>query len=303
MNTTMEGSMNYYQERIETDSVIPARIYLGSANYGNNHYPLHWHEHLEFDLVLSGSIRGYVKQKQVEVGIDDFFFANSGELHETKAEDRAPFHTITLLLSFQLLKEYCPELENYEFDFTGQDMAKKEVVELIKECAKIFEKKEEYYELELSIVLRKICYVLLKDCKKKKEVNYTKGELKDMHQIKKILAYMEENYDNIFSLNTIADDIGMSPTYFSRFFKKCTGESYYNYLNKIRLAHAQLELMNSDSTITTIAFNNGFSNVKSFIEIFKSVYKNTPAKYRSLHKGIKFSPSSIVKDKNQQNKD
>lgn len=277
--------MNYYQERVETDSVIPAKIFLGDASSGNNHYPLHWHEHLEFDLVLSGMIRGYVNQKQVEIGADDFFFVNSGELHETKAEDSAPFRTVTILLSYQLLKEYCPEIENYEFDFKGKDMAKRKIIELVKECARIFERKEEYYKLELSILLRKICYVLLTDCKRRKEVINTNRELKDMRQIKKILSYMEDNYENNFTLDTIAGDIGMSPTYFSRFFKKCTGESYYHYLNKIRLYHANLELMNSDSNITAIAYNNGFSNVKSFIEVFKKVYHITPAKYRLSHKG------------------
>lgn len=277
--------MNYYQERVETDSVIPAKIFLGDASSGNNHYPLHWHEHLEFDLVLSGMIRGYVNQKQVEIGTDDFFFVNSGELHETKAEDSAPFRTVTILLSYQLLKEYCPEIENYEFDFKGKDMAKRKIIELVKECARIFERKEEYYKLELSILLNKICYVLLTDCKRRKEVINTNRELKDMHQIKKILSYMEDNYENNFTLDTIAGDIGMSPTYFSRFFKKCTGESYYHYLNKIRLYHALLELMNSDTNITAIAYNNGFSNVKSFIEVFKKVYHITPAKYRFSKKG------------------
>lgn len=276
--------MNYYQETIETDKIIPARIYLGDSSSGNNHYPLHWHEHLEFDLVLSGRIRGYVNHKQIEIGADDFFFVNSEELHETKAEDSAPFRTVTILLSYQLLKEYCPEIDHYEFNFKGKNMEKQKIIELMKECARVYERKEEYYELELSILLRKIGYVLLTDCKRRKEVISTNRELKDMHQIKKILSYMEVNYENSFTLNTIAGEIGMSPTYFSRFFKKCTGESYYHYLNKIRLYHAQLELMNSDSNITVIAYSNGFSNVKSFIEVFKKVYHITPAKYRQSKK-------------------
>lgn len=277
--------MNYYQEKVETDEGIPAKIFLGDTSSGNNHYPLHWHEHLEFDLVLSGMIRGYVNQKQVEIGADDFFFVNSGELHETKADDSAPFRTVTILLSYQLLKEYSPKIDNYEFDFQGNDTAKQKIIELMKECARIFERKEEYYKLELSILLRKIGYVLLTDCKRRKEVVNTNRELKDMRQIKKILSYMEDNYENNFTLNAIAGEIGMSPTYFSRFFKKCTGESYYNYLNRIRLYHARLELMNSESNITAIAYNNGFSNVKSFIEVFKKVYHVTPAKYRSSKKG------------------
>lgn len=92
---------------------------------------------------------------------------------------------------------------------------------------------------------------------------------------------MEKNYVDDIYLKNIADEIGMSPTYFSRFFKKTTGETFYCYLNKIRIYYAHKELMNSDASITEIALNNGFSNVKAFIEVFKKLYKVTPAKYKN----------------------
>lgn len=37
---------------------------------------------------------------------------------------------------------------------------------------------------------------------------------------------MEENYDLDLSLSDISREIGMAPTYFSRFFKKNTGETF-----------------------------------------------------------------------------
>ena len=98
---------------------------------------------------------------------------------------------------------------------------------------------------------------------------------------------MEENYDLDLSLSDISREIGMAPTYFSRFFKKNTGETFYSYLNKIRLYYSYKELINTDSSITEVALNSGFSNVKSFIEVFKKTYKNTPAKYRNEFNRIK----------------
>lgn len=38
--------------------------------------------------------------------------------------------------------------------------------------------------------------------------------------------------------------------------------------------------MNLDMPITDIALNNGFANVKSFIEMFKKVYGTTPSRYK-----------------------
>lgn len=274
--------MNYYQEKIETDSIIPARIYIGKSKGDNCHYPLHWHNNLEFDLVLSGIIKGTINKKQIEVHAGDLFFVNSGDLHETDANDKIEIRAITILLSYNLLKEYSPNIDSYYFDFTGSENAKNKVKNLITECAHLYQEKTEFYELEISIVLRKICSILLKECKKKREdINYNRYEQKNMMNIKKAIAYMETNYEYNLSLKNIADEIGMAPSYFSRFFKKTTGETFYCYLNKIRLYYAHKELMNSEASITEIALNNGFSNVKSFIESFKKVYKITRAQYKN----------------------
>lgn len=284
--------MKYYKEKIETDTLVPAKIYVGKTKGENCHYPLHWHNNIEFDFVLSGKIKGRINKDYVEVNAGSFFFVNSGELHETEASDKNMINAITILLSYDLLKEYCPEIDLYYFDFEGNEEAEERVKKLIIKCADIYTKKKEFYELELSIILREICYILLKDCKRiKEESSLARYEDKSSINIKKAISYMEENYDLELSLKDIASEIGMVPTYFSRFFKKSTGENFYCYLNKIRLYHAYKELMNTDASITEIALNNGFKNVKSFIEAFKKVYKITPAKYKN-----EFKVKECIKD-------
>ena len=226
-------------------------------------------------------INGLINGKPVKVYPGEFFFVNSGELHETSSDDISKLNTVTILLSYNLLKEYCEDIDSYYFDFSGNKKAQKKVTQLIIECAYLYEQKEEFYELEISIVLRKICSILLNDCRKEKQSKgYDRHESKNMSNIKKAIGFMEKNYENSFTLEDIALEVGMSPTYFSRFFKKNTGETFYSYLNKIRLYYAYRELLNSENSITEIALNNGFANVKSFIETFKSVYKTTPSRYK-----------------------
>ncbi len=273
--------MNYYQEKIETNSLIPAKIYFGCGSDETSHYPLHWHSNLEFDLVISGKIKGIINGREVEVGAGEFFFVNSGELHETTTDDISTINTVTILLSYNLLKEYCKDIDEYYFDFRDNEKAKEKIKQLIIECAYLYEQKEDFYELEISIILRKICSILLKEFKKeKREKGYSWVEEKSINSIKKAINFMEINYCYSFSLADIALEIGMSPNYFSRFFKKYTGETFYSYLNKMRLYNAHIELVNSDHPISAVALNNGFPNVKSFIEAFKKTYKTTPGKYR-----------------------
>lgn len=272
--------MKYYHEQVKLDSSVPARIYIQNGQHSNNTYPLHWHSKLEFNLVLKGQINGKIGGKKVCVKADDIFFVNSNELHETDAGSE-DIMAITVLLSKSLLTEYFKNLDDYYFDFSKNQIVKNEIKDLILKCASIFEEKHEFYELELSIVLRQLCLVLVKKCRKKRETkNLNKFQIKNMTNIKKALAFMEENYEVPFALDDIAKEVGMSPTYFSRFFKKTTGETFCSCLNRIRLFNAHNDLVNSDLSITEIALNNGFANVKSFIEMFKREFGLTPLKYK-----------------------
>lgn len=276
--------MNYYQERIETDSVIPAKIYISRSRENNGHFPLHWHLHLEFDLVLEGMITGRINGKRMEVQAGEFLFVNSGDLHETDVYDKSRTRAITLLLSYHVLKEYCPDIDSYYFDFNGKDQARQEAKESLLRCASLYEDKPEFYGLELAIELRRLCLILLTSCRQRRQDKlYNSYEQARMNNIKKAIAYMEEHYGQDISLISAAGEMGMSPPYFSRFFKKTTGETFHAYLTAIRLSFAYKELLNSDATITAIALNNGFSNVKSFIAAFTKAYGLTPAKYKRQH--------------------
>ncbi|BCN29954.1 AraC family transcriptional regulator [Anaeromicropila herbilytica] len=277
--------MNYYQEEIKTDSIIPAKIYIGDSKGGNCHYPMHWHNNLEFNLVLEGSIQGKINGKHILTSKGDIFFVNSGDLHETDADDKNIMKAITILLSYDLLKEYCKEVDSYYFDLSEDNQAKQNVIKLILECATLYQDKPGFYELELSIALRKICSILLKECsRKRQDVNYNRYDKKSIHNLKKAITYMENHYTEEITLQSVAEEVGMAPTYFSRFMRKTTDETFYSYLTKIRLYHAYIELLNSEASITEIAMNNGFMNVKSFIEYFKKVYQETPARYRNKYK-------------------
>ena len=63
-------------------------------------------------------------------------------------------------------------------------------------------------------------------------------------------------------------------------FKDNLGITVKEYLSRIRLWHAQEQLIETDYPVIDIAICNGFPNVKSFNQVFKRKYQITPAKYR-----------------------
>lgn len=273
--------MEYYHEKIETDARVPARIYYGISVRDKLHYPLHWHDNLEFDLVLEGHICGKIAGESVEVGPGEIFFVNSGELHETDATGSERLHTVTVLLSCDLLRTYCPDLDEWYFEFEKGSEQQKKLAGLLRSCADIEKEKREFYELELSIELQRICHVLLCECRKKREKRERDEESRrSTGRIKKAIAYMEEHFEGALSVQDMADFMGMTMTYFSRFFHQSTGQTFHSYLTLIRLSHAEEALRKTDLTVTQIALDNGFPNVKSFIQAFQKTYEMTPARYR-----------------------
>ena len=273
--------MEYYREEIETDALVPARIFYGGGSADKLRYHLHWHQNLEFDLVLSGSICGRISGQATKANPGEIFFVNSGDLHETDGGQEGPLRSITVLLSDELLREYCPQFSELYFEIEKGSSQEKRLAELIRNCATVYEEKQPYYELELSVLLRQICLLLLKECGRKKSVHDPAAlTYKSTKRVKKAITYMEENFENRISVEDMGRVMGMTPSYFSRFFRNSTGQTFHAYLTHIRLIYARRILLEQEETITDIAMNCGFPNVKAFIDAFHREYGTTPAKYK-----------------------
>jgi AraC-like DNA-binding protein len=101
--------------------------------------------------------------------------------------------------------------------------------------------------------------------------------------IEKSIELIKNNFsDENLNISFIADNLDISPDYLSRIFKNHTGESMLDYICKIRLTKAKELLVKKESIIAEIAKETGFSNVNTFIRIFKKHEGVTPGQYKSL---------------------
>lgn len=91
---------------------------------------------------------------------------------------------------------------------------------------------------------------------------------------------MGQNYKEEITLNDIAALVGLTPSYFSKYFKNITESSFTQYLNGVRLEYALKDMIYNHDTVTNAALENGFANVKSFINLCKKVYGCTPNQYK-----------------------
>ena len=80
----------------------------------------------------------------------------------------------------------------------------------------------------------------------------------------------------------VARNSFVSPFHFSRIFKQFSGYSPYQYLQLVRLKHAETLLKNTDLPITDVCFRSGFSRLDYFSAAFTKKYNIAPSRYKQL---------------------
>lgn len=96
-----------------------------------------------------------------------------------------------------------------------------------------------------------------------------------------ILAYVDGNYDDSdISLSGVAEKFGLSTSYLSRFFRKCSGMNFLEYVTDRRIKKACCLLRDTDLKIKDIVEQVGYFDVASFTKKFRNITGTSPAKYR-----------------------
>ena len=109
-----------------------------------------------------------------------------------------------------------------------------------------------------------------------------------MNRFHKIIDYIIENYNTNLSMANIAEKIGMDSSQFSRCFKKASGNTFTEFINRLRINRACQLLTETEKYISTICYEVGYNNVANFNRRFIEIKKMTPSKYRKRSQ-VKFT--------------
>ncbi|GLX66719.1 helix-turn-helix domain-containing protein [Paenibacillus glycanilyticus] len=94
------------------------------------------------------------------------------------------------------------------------------------------------------------------------------------------IGYMDANFNNNISVDTVAEYVERSTSYLSRIFKESTGMTINDYFIQLRMKKAMEMLGQVNVTIEEICHEIGYANVSYFNKIFKSRTGLTPGQYR-----------------------
>lgn len=98
----------------------------------------------------------------------------------------------------------------------------------------------------------------------------------------RILSHIQNNYQNSITLNDIARQVYLSPTYLSSIISNETGKGFSDLLNEVRIQKAIELLSDPKKKITEIAYAVGYNEPQYFTMTFKKYTDMTPRDYREM---------------------
>lgn len=101
-----------------------------------------------------------------------------------------------------------------------------------------------------------------------------------------VILYVDEHIGEELRSENMAEQIGMSRSYFSTRFKEMTGETFHQYVIQRKMKAAAVQIEEGRKSITRIATELGYDNFHYFARVFAREYGCTPAEYRNKRKNV-----------------
>jgi transcriptional regulator GlxA family with amidase domain len=94
---------------------------------------------------------------------------------------------------------------------------------------------------------------------------------------------IENNPTEIFTIDNICEKLTVGRRTFERRFKKCTGNSVLEYMQRVKVEYAKRHLETGRKTVNEIIYEIGYNDIDAFRRIFKKITDLSPIDYRKKY--------------------
>lgn len=253
----------------------------------------HCHDYMELTYIMSGKARYYVDGGIHTLQAGDILIGNPEVIHRFELEEgEEPPVEVYIGVSnfhFQEMPPQSIQLPDGSHILRCRAQLKQDMNQLVHMMLAETQVQQsgQYFMIKAYLVQMLLLIVRQISGEKKQEKSgYVFESRSKAYVVKRIIAYMNENYASHISLDQIAKNMYLSSVYISKIFKEETGESPIKYLIQIRMEKAREILEDEDcGSIRDVSMAVGYEDVYYFSKLFKKYYGMAPAYYkRQLHK-------------------
>lgn len=264
--------------------------YQKLSEYESGSFMWHWHPEIEITYVQKGTMCYKVNHMVYHLKEGDIVFNNSGALHSGTMENQENCAYIPVTFDPRLIYGFFQSTINSKYvDPVIQDSMlpaicidqseswHKPFREYLLRIIALDEKKPDFYELDITICLQSMWRLLLEHITY--EPQTSRENSLEYDRIKKILSYIEENYQNKITLNDIAGHIHLCESECTRLFKRHMNTTLFAFLQEYRIERS-LEFLQADQPVSAVADKAGFSDPNYYSKVFAKIKGCSPREYR-----------------------
>lgn len=270
---------------IDTQRFAVAHLY-------NDEKPMDMHIHDSYELYfsISGGKQFLIDHRVYEIQPGDLFFINQYESHYLKQIDKQVHERIVISLYPEFVKELGEDKVDLNHCFSSRPPEFGHKLSLTEEEKNRFlyyvhklssiegygaELLEKAAVLEMMVFLNQIF-----EMREKVQEGMVPFEMQKTNHSKvdEILSYINQNIENPLTIEELAEQFYLSPSYLCRIFKASTGTTINKYVIAKRISFAKV-LLSSGCSVQETCGKCGFGDYSNFLKAFTKAVGISPKKY------------------------
>ena len=228
------------------------------------------HKELEILMCISGSGTVYSDMKAIQLLPGEMAVINTNRIHYTTTESEFRYHCLIVDNDFL----YSIGIDTDEICFEDK-IASPCFPELFDKICTEWHRDDKFKSVIVKSIVAELCVHMCRD-HTVKDTNNEK-ESKTLKKIKYSINYIKQNFRRDLSLDEVSDAAGLSRYHFCREFKKATGLTPIEFINRTRCEFAKELLESKKYTIAEISDMSGFVTPAHFSKTFKSIFGSHPS--------------------------
>jgi len=263
-------SVGLYKEYLLDD--ISAGAFFATINYRELQGVMvdpHWHDYYEILYIQEGEVEQIIDNTRETLHQGDITVIAPGKVHATTS---ITDHCNVVVVLF-MPNSFQDGVLSFDSGFL------KCPYECEKEMQQIFYKINQEFNLRQNgykNIAKGYIYEILGYLERNSNFVLDKNETIDI-EIVNICKYIDENIEKPLFLAEVAEIAGYSPSYFSKYFRKMTGQTFKNYLDHVKMLKAKRMILFEGYSVNLTATKLGYEDASTFCRAFKRLNGYSPS--------------------------
>lgn len=248
----------------------------------------HYHNACEMHYFLKGNVSFFIRNQVYNIKEGDLLFIDSHEIHNS-IDTREEYEKIVMMYrpsfadsnpNFRIPDVF--QLLNHKFGgarlVSLPGPLQERIEAIMGEMLSQYNKQGTYSLLHLHANLT-LLLTHLAEYLEEASAAHDGKRIRDQ-RISAIIDFLDANLDGDLSLDLISETFNTNKYHLCKYFKKQTGLSIFDYINRSRIVRAEKLIIRDQLSITDICYKVGFNNLTHFERMFKQFIGMTPRNYR-----------------------